>query len=123
MVPFAVEFEALLRHRTEVFFERFQVLCASDLPAVGGAENEIAEAKILIHEPADLLKQHRRLFEEERCACLKRFEFVLGRIRLKEDWDIGQMGLYVPGEFKSGFRVGFAAALEIDIGDNSENIV
>ena len=96
---------------------------AADLGAVGGAEDEVAEAEVLEHDVAQLLEEEGRPLQQEVGAEAAGEHLVLGARGVQDDRHVREHPAHVAREVGPGLRVLAAAPRELDVGDDAEHVV
>ncbi len=123
MISFGVIPDTFLWHRLKQRFERSKVLCAPDFGTCGRTEDKIAETEILDHKLPQFVQQQRRIFQEERRTDETGAFFVLLQVRLEQDGNVGVIRFHVLCELDPCLRILFPAAKEIDVRNNTEDVV
>jgi hypothetical protein len=123
VIPLRVVRDTFCRHGRELLFDFAEVARAAHFTSVRHAEHEIAEAKLLHHEPPQLLQQCRRSFQQKRRARLAREREVLGMARLQHHGDIRLPCADAPRELQPGIAREHAIARELYVGDHAQNVL
>ena len=123
VVSLAVIGEAGRGNRMEHLLQRLQVVRTAQSGAVGQPEDEVAEAEVLGDEVPELLEEHRRALELEGGSHLFGQRLVLAAARLQHDRDVRLLFAHEARELHAGPWGELAAARELDVGDDPEDVL